>query len=90
LEQHYVLNELRFRGSSVHTKHLPHKCGTGPRREEQVTERRESVLRARHAVADCGTSDTKIVVEGLRRHYDQVRSHSSLGNLTPAELKKTF
>lgn len=32
--------------------------------------------------------DTKIVIEAWRRHYSEVRPHSSLGNLTPCELKK--
>jgi putative transposase len=32
--------------------------------------------------------DAKIVIESWRRHYNEVRPHSSLGNLTPAEFKK--
>lgn len=32
--------------------------------------------------------DAKIVIESWRRHYNQVRPYSSLGNLTPAEFKK--
>ena len=31
--------------------------------------------------------DAKIVIENWRRHYNEVRPHSSLGNLTPAEFK---
>lgn len=31
--------------------------------------------------------DAKIVIESWRRHYNEVRPHSSLGNLTPAEFK---
>jgi len=33
-------------------------------------------------------TDAKIVIEAWRRHYNEVRPHSSLGNLTPAEFKK--
>lgn len=32
--------------------------------------------------------DAKIVIESWRRHYNEVRPHSSLGNLTPAEFKQ--
>ena len=32
--------------------------------------------------------DAKIVIEGWRRHYNEVRPHSSLGNLTAAQLKR--
>jgi putative transposase len=32
--------------------------------------------------------DAKIVIEQFRRHYNQVRPHSSLGQLTPAEFKQ--
>lgn len=32
--------------------------------------------------------DAKIVVENWRRHYNEVRPHSSLGNLTPTEFKR--
>jgi putative transposase len=32
--------------------------------------------------------DAKIVIENWRRHYNEVRPHSSLGNLTPVEFKK--
>jgi putative transposase len=31
--------------------------------------------------------DAKIVIESWRRHYNEVRPHSSLGNLTPAQFK---
>jgi len=33
-------------------------------------------------------TDAKIVIESWRRHYNEVRPHSSLGNLTPAEFKR--
>ena len=33
-------------------------------------------------------TDAKIVIESWRRHYSEVRPHSSLGNLTPAEFKR--
>ena len=33
-------------------------------------------------------TDAKIVIEAWRRHYNEIRPHSSLGNLTPAEFKK--
>jgi len=33
-------------------------------------------------------TDAKIVIETWRRHYNEIRPHSSLGNLTPAEFKK--
>ena len=33
-------------------------------------------------------TDAKIVNESWRRHYNEVRPHSSLGNLTPAEFKR--
>jgi putative transposase len=33
-------------------------------------------------------TDAKIVIEAWRRHYNEVRPHSSLGNLTPTEFKK--
>lgn len=32
--------------------------------------------------------DAKIVIESWRRYYNEVRPHSSLGNLTPAEFKQ--
>jgi putative transposase len=32
--------------------------------------------------------DAKIVIESWRRHYNEVRPHSSLGQLTPAEFKQ--
>jgi putative transposase len=34
--------------------------------------------------------DAKIVIETFRRNYNEVRPHSSLGQLTPAEFKKTL
>jgi putative transposase len=34
-------------------------------------------------------TDAKIVIEAWRRHYNEVRPHSSLDNLTPAEFKKS-
>lgn len=34
--------------------------------------------------------DAKIVIEGWHRHYNEVRPHSSLGQLTPIEFKKTL
>jgi putative transposase len=32
--------------------------------------------------------DAKIVIESWRRHYNEVRPHSSLGNLTPVQFKQ--
>jgi putative transposase len=32
--------------------------------------------------------DAKIVIETWRRHYNEVRPHSSLGNLTPHQFKQ--
>jgi putative transposase len=32
--------------------------------------------------------DAKILIENWRRHFNEVRPHSSLGNLTPAEFKQ--
>ena len=32
--------------------------------------------------------DAKILIENRRRHYNEVRPHSSLGNLTPSEFKQ--
>ena len=32
--------------------------------------------------------DAKIVIEQFRRHYNEVRPHSSLGQLTLAEFKQ--
>ena len=32
--------------------------------------------------------DAKIVIEDWRRHYNEIRPHSSLGQLTPAEFKQ--
>jgi putative transposase len=32
--------------------------------------------------------DAKIVIESWRRHYNEIRPHSSLGNLTPAQFKR--
>ena len=32
--------------------------------------------------------DAKIVIENWRRHYNEVRPHSSLGQLTPAQFKQ--
>ena len=34
--------------------------------------------------------DAKILIEGYRREYNEVRPHSSLGQLTPAEFKLTL
>jgi putative transposase len=31
-------------------------------------------------------AEAKVVIEGWRRHYNEVRPHSSLGYLTPAEF----
>ena len=31
--------------------------------------------------------DAKIVIESWRRHYNEVRPHSSIGDLTQAECK---
>ena len=33
-------------------------------------------------------AEAKVVIEAWRRHYNEVRPHSSLGYLTPAEFKK--
>lgn len=35
-------------------------------------------------------TDARIVIEAWRRHYNDIRPHSSLGNLTPTEFKKTI
>ena len=35
-------------------------------------------------------TDAKIVIEGWRRHYNEVRPHSSLGNQTPVEFKQSI
>jgi len=35
-------------------------------------------------------TDAKIVIEVWRRHYNEIRPHSSLGNLTPAEFKRAI
>ena len=32
--------------------------------------------------------DAKMVIDNWRRHYNEVRPHSSLENLTPYEFKK--
>lgn len=32
--------------------------------------------------------DAKIVIENWRRHYNEIRPHSSLGNLTPGQFKQ--
>lgn len=32
--------------------------------------------------------DAKILIEDFRRHFNETRPHSSLGNLTPAEFKQ--
>ncbi len=34
--------------------------------------------------------DAKVGIEQWRRHYNEVRPHSSLGYLTPAEFKATL
>src|SRR5687767_995524 len=34
-------------------------------------------------------ADAKVSIEAWRRHYNEVRPHSSLGSLTPAEFKAT-
>jgi len=34
--------------------------------------------------------DAQMLIEEFRRHYNEVRPHSSLGELTPAEFKKTL
>ena len=33
-------------------------------------------------------TDARIVTESWRRHFNEVRPHSNLGNLTPAEFKR--
>lgn len=33
-------------------------------------------------------TDAKILIEEFRRQYNEVRPHSSLGQLTPAEFKR--
>lgn len=33
-------------------------------------------------------AEAKVIIEAWRRHYNQVRPHSSLGNLTPAEFAR--
>src|SRR5215467_11866564 len=32
--------------------------------------------------------DAKVLIEEFRRHFNEVRPHSSLGQLTPAEFKR--
>jgi putative transposase len=32
--------------------------------------------------------DAKILIEDFRREYNEIRPHSSLGQLTPAEFKR--
>ena len=32
--------------------------------------------------------DAKITIEQFRRHYNEIRPHSSLGQLTPDEFKQ--
>ena len=32
--------------------------------------------------------DAKILIEDFRRQYNEIRPHSGLGNLTPAEFKQ--
>ena len=32
--------------------------------------------------------DAKIVIENWRQHYNEVRPHSSLANLTPVQFKE--
>jgi len=34
--------------------------------------------------------DAKILIEEFRRQYNEVRPHSSLGQLTPVEFKQTL
>jgi len=34
-------------------------------------------------------AEAAVVIETWRQHYNDVRPHSSLGNLTPSEFKKT-
>jgi putative transposase len=34
--------------------------------------------------------DAKMLIESFRREYNEVRPHSSLGKLTPAEFKQTL
>ena len=34
--------------------------------------------------------DAKILIEGFRRQYNEVRPHSSLGQMIPVEFKKTL
>jgi len=34
--------------------------------------------------------DAKMLIEEFRRHYNEVRPHSSLDELTPAEFKMTL
>jgi len=34
--------------------------------------------------------DARILIEAFRRQYNEIRPHSSLGSLTPAEFKKTL
>ena len=34
-------------------------------------------------------AEAKAIIEAWRRHYNEVRPHSSLGKLTPAEFGKS-
>jgi putative transposase len=34
--------------------------------------------------------DAKIMIESWRQHFNEVRPHSSLGNLTPAQFKQNL
>jgi putative transposase len=34
--------------------------------------------------------DAKILIENFRREYNEIRPHSSLGQLTPAQFKQTL
>ena len=35
-------------------------------------------------------AEAKVVIEAWRRHYNQVRPHSSLGDLTPSEFRRKY
>jgi putative transposase len=35
-------------------------------------------------------TDAKILIENFRREYNEIRPHSSLGQLTPSKFKQTL
>ena len=78
---------LRWLARREH-RHRPHRSG------QAVAERLQRIFNGKFR-DEClsmewfkNRIDAKILIEDFRREYNEVRPHSSLGQLTPAEFKQ--